>query len=491
MSINKIFNKYHNAPLPLKASIWFFICSFLQRGISIISTPIFTRLLSTYEYGQYNLFVSWSDVLGIFITFGLSSSVYQKKLVEICDEQERNRFTSSLQGLATVTTCISFAIYYLFHKQLNLFFSLETNTVIAIYVSTLMATAFGFWAMRQRVNYRYKRLIALTIITSILKPVLGVILILSNPKDKVAARILSIVIVEVTVYMFLYVKQFVSGNKFFDKSYWKYAISFVLPLIPHYISQRILSQSDRIMINSMVGSSAAGIYSLAHSVGLLLTMIVSISDSTIAPWFYTKLRDKEYSKIRTFSRYPIVLMGLFCLGFVIVVPEVIRFFAPTEYYDAIWILPPFILSTYYMMVYTLFIYFEYFFEETKNIMTATVCSAVLNIVLNYIFIKLYGYQAAAYTSLICYAIYAFFHYLVIRKICIDKTIDVNTYDGLFIAISSVIVTLFGLLIMTVYNHIILRYCIVSGVCLVIICNKRKIVKILKNSNFALYNRPKR
>ena len=55
--IMKIITKYRKCSVQVKASFWFLICAFFQRGISVITTPIFTRLLSTAEYGQYNVLI--------------------------------------------------------------------------------------------------------------------------------------------------------------------------------------------------------------------------------------------------------------------------------------------------------------------------------------------------------------------------------------------------------------------------------------------------
>ncbi len=54
--VSKALKKYRSMPVQAKASIWFVICSFLQKGISVITTPIFTRLLNKFEYGRYNTF---------------------------------------------------------------------------------------------------------------------------------------------------------------------------------------------------------------------------------------------------------------------------------------------------------------------------------------------------------------------------------------------------------------------------------------------------
>lgn len=54
MSVLKVcIEKYCSLPTLTKASLWFLVCSFIQKGISVISTPIFTRLLTPEEYGLF------------------------------------------------------------------------------------------------------------------------------------------------------------------------------------------------------------------------------------------------------------------------------------------------------------------------------------------------------------------------------------------------------------------------------------------------------
>lgn len=476
--IVKIIQWYEKASEIWKASIWFFLCSFLQKGISVLSTPIFTRMLTPDEYGEYVLFTSWADVLGIFITFGLATSVYQKKLVEIEEEKERDTFTSSLLGLMMLLAGISFFIYFIFHNQFNRFMKLSTNIIAAIYLSSVMSAAFGFWAMRQRVDYKYKKLIFLTLFITICKPASGIFCIYLFPEYKVLAKIYSLVIVEVIGYIGLLIFQLRKGKKLYSKKYWKYALLYVIPLIPHYLSQRILSQSDRIMINHMVGADAAGIYGLANSAGMILNLLLAPSDSILAPWIYKKIHERNYRRIYHFSMYPTFIMAFICFIFILVAPELIRFFAPKSYYMGSYLIPPFAISTYYMLIYCFFIYFEYYYEETIYVMIATVSSAVLNIFLNYIFIKWAGYKAAAYTSLVCYIVYTFFHYLVMKKICREHKIYESVYNIKAIVAVSAVLTGFGIAITAFYSYFIIRYFILFlSVIIAVVCRKKLYVVI--------------
>ena len=68
VAIEKILGKYKELSLPVKASMWYTICSIVQRGISLLTIPIFTRLLTQEEYGTFTIYQSWFSVISIFAT---------------------------------------------------------------------------------------------------------------------------------------------------------------------------------------------------------------------------------------------------------------------------------------------------------------------------------------------------------------------------------------------------------------------------------------
>lgn len=85
--IRDYLKKYKNLPVQVRASFWFLICSFLQKGISMITTPIFTRLLSTSEYGQFSVFNSWLGICTVIVSLQLYAGVYTSGLVKFEDEK--------------------------------------------------------------------------------------------------------------------------------------------------------------------------------------------------------------------------------------------------------------------------------------------------------------------------------------------------------------------------------------------------------------------
>ena len=228
-----LLKKYRSLPVQAKASIWFLICAFLQKGISVLTTPIFTRLLTAAEYGQFNVFNSWLSILQIFISLNLSFGVYAQGLVKF--SEDRYVFSSSMQGLSSILSVFWTIIYILFHNQWNELFGLNTLQMLSMLILIWTTQIFNFWAAEQRVLYKYKKLVILTLIVSIAKPVLG-ILFIEVATDKVTARIISLMLVEVVCFLGLFISQMRRGHTFFNKAYWKYALLFNIPLVPHYLS---------------------------------------------------------------------------------------------------------------------------------------------------------------------------------------------------------------------------------------------------------------
>lgn len=477
-------SKYRSMPAQAKASLWFLICSFMKKGISALTTPIFTRLLSTTEYGQYGVFNSWSGIISVFVTLHLTAGVYTQGLIKFSDEREI--FSSSIQGLTTTLTFAWTIVYLLFRDFWNSCFSLTTVQMLAMLVMMWASAAFGFWASEQRVKLNYKTLVAVTLCVSVLKPLVGIVLV-THVEDKVTARILGLALVELVCYSGFFVIQMRRGKRFFSKRFWKYALAFNIPLVPHYLSQTVLGSADRIMIEKMVGDSEAGIYTLAYSVSLVMTLFNSALMQTISPWVYQKIKDRKENEIARVAYIGLAIIALVNLALIALAPEIVRFFAPASYYDAIWVIPPVAMSAYFMFAYDLFAKFEFYFEKTKWIAAATMGSALMNVILNYIFIKQYGYKAAGYTTLICYILYALFHYFCMQKVCKQYLDGSRVYDVRILIGMTAVFLILGFAGLALYNYLLLRYTVIVFALAMLLAFRKKaqalvnvLIKIKKN-----------
>ena len=473
---NKLLNKYTNMSVQVKASFWFLICGFLQKGVSVITTPIFTRLLSTAEYGQYSVLNSWLGIVSVLVTLQLYSGAFTQGMVKF--EDKKMKYASSLQGLCLTLVVFWTTVYLVFHDFWNNLFELTTVQMLAMLVIIWTTSVFNFWSVEQRVDFRYRKLVAITIFATITKPVVEIVFVILA-EDKVTARILGLVLVEFVCYAWMFFSQIYRGKTFFDKKFWKHALLFNLPLLPHYLSMVLLNSSDRLMINSMVGPDEAGIYSLAYSISQIMTVFNTALLQTIEPWMYKKIKAKRIEDMSVVA-YP-AFIGVAAVNILLIAfaPEAIALFAPSSYYDAIWVIPPVAMSVYFTFAYSFFAVFEFYYEKTRYIAIATASGAVLNILLNYIFIKLFGYCAAGYTTLACFIIFAVYHFHFMRKICKKALGGEYPYSTRILLIITGVFVLLGFALLFTYYNAVIRYVFIALLCVVIIIKRKTIIVMAK------------
>ena len=472
----KLPEKYKNMPVQVRASFWFLICSFLQKGISVVTTPIFTRLLTTAEYGQYNVFNSWLGIITIFVSLHLSLGVFMQGMIKFSDD--RKKYASSLQGLSLTLTVFWTIIYLIFRDFWNGLFSLTTVQMLAMLVMIWATAAFTFWSTEQRVEYKYRNLVIATLIVSLAKPLIGILFVI-HAEDKVTARILGLALVELVGYTGFFVVQMIRGKQFYSEQYWTHALRFNIPLVPHYLSSTVLNSADRIMIKNYAGASDAGIYSLAYSISQIMILFNTALNQTLGPWIYQKIKDKKTRDIAGIAYLSLGIIAFVNLALIAVAPEAVAVFAPPAYHDAIWMIPPVAMSVIFIFSYDLFAKFEFYFEKSTWVMAASVLGAALNVGLNYLFIRHYGYYAAAYTTLICYIIYAAAHYFFMKKICSIYLDGVQVYDPKNLLLIYGTFILAGFALMLTYNYPLIRYSVIVVVILIVISKRKLILEQLK------------
>lgn len=475
--LKKLFAKYQNMNKAAKATIWFVICSFFQRGITVLTTPIFTRLLNTEEYGIYSVFSSWLEIFTVIVTMRISYGAYMRNIIK--KPEIREQYASSLQGLTCVQVAVWFVVYFLLRNQVDRYLGLDVPMMLCMFGMILFSTWFSFWAARERVDYNYRKLVGVTVAISILKPLVGIILVLSTEHHKVMARIIGLVAVEFVVYVGMFISQMKKGKVFFHKRYWFEAMKFNLPLVPHYLSQIVLNHSDRIMIDHFCGSDAAGIYSLAYSMAMLLVTFNTSLQNTITPWNYQQLKDKNYAGISKIGNLTSLIVAGANFALILIAPEALKIFAPPSYHEALYVIPPVAMGVYFMFLYSRFINIEMYYGKNKYVMTASVLGAILNIILNWIFIPIFGYIAAAYTTLVSYIFYSSMHYVFTNRIRKQENIKSQIYDIKTLFLISVGFTGISFLMMLTYQHTIIRYGIIAVFVVVMIIFRKKIISIFK------------
>ena len=95
--------------------------------------------------------------------------------------------------------------------------------------------------------------------------------------------------------------------------------------------------------------------------------------------------------------------------------EIVLIFGGQKYIDSVNLIVPICIGIYFNYMFQLFARVQEYFEKKLTVVIPSVLCAIMNIVLNYVFIKLYGYQAVAYTTVFSYMFFCVIHYIFIEK----------------------------------------------------------------------------
>ena len=466
--------KYTNMSAPVKAALWFTICSFLQRGISMLTTPIFTRLLSTDEYGLYSTYLSWETVLLMIVTLSLYKAI-MNLYVKYDDQQ---RVLAAVCGLEFALSVAWMIVGFVFRHQLGALLGLSSNLVCCLFIYFPFQAAFQCWSLYKRYVYDYKRLVVVTLIYTAGSAFLGVfaVLFVSSTAE---SRAIAATVITAAIGIVIYISVFKRTKTFYDKNIWLFALGFCIPLMPHYLSEFVLQSSDKIMINYLCGSRDVALYSVAYAAGSLINLITNAINSTFAPYQYQKIKSGEYNLLAKRANQVLLFVGVMLAGIMIFSREIVLIFGGYKYIDSVNVIIPICIGVFFNYTFQLFARVQEYYERKLTVVIPSILCAGLNLILNYIFIKLCGYQAAAYTTFFCYALFCLIHYFFYTRVCKELLNGENLYDAKGILLISIGVIIVGIAIMFINRILWLKYALIVVAGIIAIIKHKWILKNVK------------
>ena len=390
-------------------------------------------------------------------TLNLESCAYMSVLTKF-DEESKKEAQTSLLGLSFLITTVLMLLSLLFGSQFSNLLGLPKDLLTLMIVQIYFAPAVNFWSVRNRFKYKYVALVAVSVSMAVLNAVIGFAFVVSTDiRHQAYGRVVSIVLVQ-AIYGLVLFGILNKGNRIkLTTKYWKWAALLHIPLLPHTLSLKILASASRIMINSIIGVTEAAIYSVCFSVAIIVNLIKTSIVDALRPWIYQKLEKNETSEMKDVFNGVLIFVALLTMLFVAFGPEVIYIVAPKEYQDAIYCMPPVMIGSFFTFLYSIFSIVEMYYEETKKIMMASVAAAILCIILNFVFLRRFGYIAAAFTTLVCYIFLAVVHYFMMRSILKKKGREIQLFDGRVVCGLSVALLCMMFLFEIVYSSFVLRY----------------------------------
>lgn len=468
--------RFKELPLEVKVSTAYAICSIIQNCIQFVTLPIFTRLLTQEQFGQYTIYSSWSSIFVIFITLNLAYGSFSTAMVKF--EDKRDQYITSVQAICLLLAGIFMLLYLPFRRYWNVLLELPTEMICLMVMEILANLAILLWSGKKRFEFKYVSVVLVTLLNAVVGPLAAYILVM-NTEEKGYARIIGYAGVTVLVGGFIFILNAIKGGNPFKKEFWRYALGFNIPLIAYYLSQVVFNQSDRIMISHIQGKDKAAVYGVAYTLSVVLTFVLNAINNSYVPWFYNKIKENEKKTNRPVANSLSVLMAVLLSGVIWLAPEIIWIVAGKAYAEAVWVVPPVALSVLLLFYSQMFVNVEFYYEEKKKLVFVSAGAALLNIVLNAVFIPVFGYYAAGYTTLISYIVFTLGNYFGMKAVLQENNQDNDAFDTRGMILIFLAFMLVAFLGMALYRFLWIRILIMSVVVIFLLVFRTKLMELVQ------------
>ena len=422
LTIRKNIKKYNQYYLNLKNNnlvtdtFIYGISNITSSLIPFLLVPFLTKALSPENFGifsNYNVFLS---LIVLFVGLNMHGAIQQQYF-----KINHNNFTSYLSN-AFIISFIS-SIFVCFLILLSGSFIVGFTGVPISWL--LIAVPIGFFNFAtivllalfqiksKSINYLLYKLFN-AIITFILT-----ILIVTYYDQTWQGPILGKIIAFTATFLIgAYCLIFVFKiNLVIYKTHIAHLLKFSMPLVISALGGMILTVSDRFFITNMISLSENGIYSLGYQLGMIVSLVIISMNTALLPKIYKDLSNnmQDNRNIRTIIKYYFLIIAVSFLLINFFVYFFFDYFIGTEYSQAkkyIWIIS---LGYAFQGIYYIFVTFIFFIEKTRIIAIITFSTAILNLLLNYMFIKYIGGLGAAISTLTCFLIQGIFTFLYANK----------------------------------------------------------------------------
>lgn len=372
------------------------IGKFSTQIVSFLLVSLYTAKLTTQEYGCYDLIITIITFITPFITLTFEESMFRFLIDAKSKREEKSIIT---QTVVTILTML--AIACLIILLVIKIFSINTTKLFIPYVIAVVLMALMNALVRGLGKIKLYSLS--NFILSVLTIVLNVVLILGT-NLKVDGLLLSVIIANLVMVLFLSIrlklKEFINF-KLMNKKLMKEMLTYSIPLIPHSLSWTIINLSDRLIIAGALGTASNGIYAISNKFPTIINTVYNYFaiawKESAAKALHEEDSGQYYNKIYEALKNMVYSATVLVIAFV---PFVFNILIKGGYQEAYLYIPILVFSVYFSNMASFYGGIFSAYKKTKIIGTTTLVSAIINLVIDIVFIKTIGIYAAAISTLL-------------------------------------------------------------------------------------------
>ncbi len=442
-------NKRGSASLALKAGFWYVISTFLVKGISFITTPVFSRLLTKEAYGEFSNFASWQALL-IIITGAELYHTVARAYYDFKDDFDQ--YVSSVTIGSVTLTMVFYSIFLVCGDWIYSVITIPPQFVHALFLVLMFNACKQIYLAKERTLYRYKTVAALSMINLLAPTIIAVIcVILVQQEARLAARIYGFYFPSAIIGMCCAVFLILKGRAFKWK-HLRYAFVLSLPLMVHYFTAHLLTSSNTIVTKMVLGAETTSLVSIASSTNHILTILLQAISGALTTWLMDNMEQENARGARKGTLLYVAGISTIAIGVMLFAPELIWILGGSKYADAVLLMPGMVTAVLVQSVTTVFTIMLTFQKKVIKTAVYTGVVSVASVVAKYFLLPIAGVQILPIINIVAFGILLVINYFLVRQNGGGKYVSIGGIGAVLGVVCAVMAACFFL-----YKNTLLRY----------------------------------
>lgn len=405
-----------------------FIVAIGKFGTQVLSyflLPLYTTLLSTSEYGTYDLLVTISIFAIPLITIMMEESMFRFLI-----DEETEKGKTKVISTACIYVLLATTFWCLLAYGVLSIINYQYKTVFIIYLisAILMKLINGISRGLSKIKIYSLSNFILGVLTIVLN-----ILFIAKFKWGVNGLLYSTVLANLISCIFVFIAlrlHRLINFKDFEKDRLKEMIKYSFPLVPNNISWYIINISDRIVVVSILGSGVNGIYAIANKFPNILNSVSGFFHIAFKENASIAVKKADYEKYYN-SIYDTIHNAFIAVSLLIIsmLPFVFSIFVKKDYIAAYDYIPFLVIAVYYGNMSVFYGNLFTAFKQSKIIGKSTIVGAIINLIVHLSLIYFVGIYGAIISTIVSNYVVALY-----RKIKIREYVKLNPIKNYYLSI---------------------------------------------------------
>ncbi len=405
-------------------TMWYGVSNIAARMLTYLLTPYLAYTLTgetgRYIIGQYGYIYTLFPIMNVLYTYGMETTFFRYS------KTEDNKALYNTQTSAMLFTTLLFSLcLFLFRDSVAAFAQLGEHTEYVGWCAAIIGldalSALPFAKLR---NDNRPRVYALTKVVGIVIFVVTIVFLFSFGDNMAAAGgafarwyhyhygigfILFANVLQAAVTLLLLFKGWKEYKPRIDTALLKKVLLYGFPILIAGFAGQINDTLNRVMFMELSPATdtenvkAIGSFTMALRLAVLINLVIQAFKMAAEPFFFSIAQDKDarptYARV---MKWFVIVMALMFLN-VTLYMDIWRLFIG-EHTQAIHLVPVMLLSYIFLGIYYNLTVWYKLTDRTYFGTYIMVIGSVVTIVFNWLLIPVWGYNACAWGTLLCYAV---------------------------------------------------------------------------------------